>query len=249
MKLRAVLVAALVLAGAALCARLGLWQLSRWHWKQAMNARLREAERLPPLSSEHAPPFATVRGRYLALEGRYDERHQVVIGGHVREDAPGVEVVTPLVLADDTAVLVDRGWIPVTEAGPVSLEPYAEPGARRVVGYPESLATGRRGPPLATRTGPGGTVYWGRDLDLDSLVAALPYRLAPYSLRQAPGPGVPAHPVRTRPEPLEEAMHLGYAIQWFSFGLILLGGSAWLAWQRRQSAEPSPNSSPPRQAA
>lgn len=244
MKLRGVLVAAVVLAGAALCVRLGLWQLSRWHWKQAMNARLRQAEASPPLASEHAPPLGAIRGRYLELTGRYDEGHQIVIGGHVREDVPGVEVITPLVLDDGTAVLVDRGWIPVADAGPVSLAPYREPGFQRVVGYPESLLAGRRVPPLAVRTSPQGTVFWSRDLDRDTLAARLPYRLAAYSLRQAPGAGVPARPLRSRPEPLDEGMHLGYAIQWFSFGLILLGGSAWLAWQRHRGSF-RPKSPPP----
>jgi cytochrome oxidase assembly protein ShyY1 len=31
-------------------------------------------------------------------------------------------------------------------------------------------------------------------------------------------------------------MHLGYAVQWFLFGAILLGGSAILAWSRRRGA-------------
>ena len=53
-------------------------------------------------------------------------------------------------------------------------------------------------------------------------------------MRQAPGPGVPLQPQRERPEPWDEGMHLGYAIQWFSIGTILLVGSLWLAWQRRR---------------
>ena len=94
-KLRGALAAMLVLAGVALCARLGLWQLSRWHQKQALNARLRAAEGMPPLEVAAPPPYAAVRGRYLQVRGRFDEGHQVVIGGHVREDTPGVEVITP----------------------------------------------------------------------------------------------------------------------------------------------------------
>ena len=246
MKLRAVLIAALVLAGAALCVRLGVWQLGRWRAKQALNARLRAAAALPPLEAKGAsPPWTAVRGRYLAIAGRYDERHQVVIGGHLHEDVPGVEVVTPLVLEDGSAVLVDRGWIPVAVAGPVSLAPYAEPGPHRVVGYPESLIAGRGGPRLAARVTDSGTVYWSRALDLDTLAARLPYRLAAYALRQAPGPGVPARPERSRPEPLDEGMHLGYAIQWFSFAAILLGGSLWLAWQRPRRPAAGGISPPP----
>ena len=245
MKLRALLFAALVIAGVALCVRLGFWQLSRWHFKRALNARLVEAEHAPPLRARRAPPFAQVRGRYLELPGSYDERHQIVIGGHLHQDVPGIEVITPLVLEDGSAVLVNRGWVPVAVAGPVSLAPYDEPGPQRVVGYPESLLTGRRGPPLAVRTTATGTVYWSRELDLDTLAARLPYGLAPYVLRQAPGPGVPARPLRSRPEPWDEGMHLGYAIQWFSIALIVLVGSIWLAWARRRSSARTPISPPP----
>jgi surfeit locus 1 family protein len=249
MKLRTVLIAALVIAGAGLCVRLGVWQLSRWYQKRALNARLAEAEHLPPLRAQVAPPFAQVRGHYLELPGYYDQRYQVVIGGHVHRDVPGVEVITPLVLGDGGAVLVNRGWVPVASAGPVSLAPYDEPGPQRVVGYPESLLTGRHAPPLAVRTTATGTVYWAESLDLDTLAARLPYALAPYALRQAPGPGVPPQPERSRPERMEEGMHLGYAIQWFSFAVILLVGSIWLARSRAGSPAGPPISPPPPPAA
>src|SRR5262249_53966281 len=154
-------------------------------------------------------PFARVRGHYLELPGHYDERHQIVIGGHVHQDVPRVEGITPLILEDGNAVLVNRGWVPGAGAGPGSLAPYEELGPQRVVGYPESLLTGRRVPPLAVRTTDSGTVYWASDLDWDTLAVRLPYALAPYALRQAPGPGVPQQPVRSRPERWDEGMHLG----------------------------------------
>src|SRR5262249_59909926 len=117
----------------------------------------------------------------------FDESRQIVIGGHVREDVPGVEVVTPLVLRDGSAVLIDRGWIPVAEAGPVSLAPYAEPGAQRVVGYPESLAAGLRPPPLAVRATSRGIVCLGRGPAPGNIAApvAVPLRVPP------PPPGAP----------------------------------------------------------
>ena len=43
-------------------------------------------------------------------------------------------------------------------------------------------------------------------------------------------------PVRRVPAPYDEAMHLGYAIQWFVFATILSVGSLVLVWSRRRRA-------------
>jgi len=235
-KLRTLLALVVVLAGASLCARLGVWQLSRWREKQALNRAMRLAAAAPPIEAGlPLPPLAAVRGRYLEVRGRYDERQQIVLPGAVRADTPGVEVVTPLVLEDGAgAVLVNRGRLALEGAETLSLGPCAEPGVRAVIGYVEPMRAGAGGPPLAVSVSDSITLFWARTLDLDTLSLRLPYRLAPYALRQAPGPGVPASPERSRPLPLDEGMHLGYAVQWFSFGFILLAGSAALAWQRNR---------------
>jgi cytochrome oxidase assembly protein ShyY1 len=44
-------------------------------------------------------------------------------------------------------------------------------------------------------------------------------------------------PLRQAPEPLNESMHLGYAIQWFAIALIfLVGGAALVRTQRARAA-------------
>jgi cytochrome oxidase assembly protein ShyY1 len=89
-----------------------------------------------------------------------------------------------------------------------------------------------------------GLELWStRTLDADSLKARFPYAIAPWVVRQLPGDGVPAEPVRTAPEPLDDLMHLGYAIQWFLFATILVFGSALVALRRRSGdAAPEPGS-------
>jgi cytochrome oxidase assembly protein ShyY1 len=80
------------------------------------------------------------------------------------------------------------------------------------------------------------TLWSVRWLDADTLAPHFPYALAPWMLRELPGPGVPARPLRTLPRQLDEWTHVSYAAQWFLFGAILLGGSAALARSRsRQS--------------
>src|SRR5262249_14190846 len=80
------------------------------------------------------------------------------------------------------------------------------------------------------------TVWSTPRLDPDSLRGRVPYALAPYVVRELPGPGVPAQPVRSDPHPYDETMHLSYAIQWFLFGSILLFRSLLLARSRRAAA-------------
>jgi cytochrome oxidase assembly protein ShyY1 len=47
-------------------------------------------------------------------------------------------------------------------------------------------------------------------------------------VRELPGPDAAALPLRQAPPPLDESMHLGYAIQWFAIALIFLVGGAAL---------------------
>ena len=111
---------------------------------------------------------------------------------------------------------------------------YPEPGERTVLGVAESLRRGAGGPPIRILSSASPALYSSRWLDLDSLSKRFPYALAPYVLRQLPGAGVPERPLRRAPRPLDETMHVSYAVQWFLFAAILLVGSAALARSRRR---------------
>ncbi len=47
--------------------------------------------------------------RTAVVTGRYDAGKQIVLRYRNVNDRPGFEIVTPLILPDGTAVLVDRG--------------------------------------------------------------------------------------------------------------------------------------------
>jgi surfeit locus 1 family protein len=243
MRVRAVLGILAVLVAAAVCIRLGFWQLSRLDEKRALNRALDRARSSPPVPAGAEPPAPeAVEGRYARFEGRYDHARQVVLAGRARAGVPGVRVVTPLLLAGGAAVLVDRGWLPAADAATARPEDYPEPGWVRVVGVVEPLERGRGDPPLRIAEREGVTLLTGRRLDLDTLARRLPYRLAPYMVRQTPGPGVPATPTRAQPRRHDEAIHLGYAVQWFSFAAIALVGTGALAWKRRRPPSWPPGS-------
>jgi surfeit locus 1 family protein len=244
MRVRSVLIAIVVLAATSVCVRLGFWQLSRLGEKQALNAALRDAEHARPLVVAGEPPPADqALHRTVQVTGAFDERHQFLLSGREREGVAGVEVVTPLRLAGSaTAVLVNRGWLPAIDAATARPQDFPEPGERTVRGLAEPLRRGPGGPRVGVLESDSVRLWSVRVLDADSVAARLPYAIAGYALRQLPGPGVPDQPRRLPPRRHDESTHVGYAIQWFSFAAITLGGSVWLALssRRRRSATQVP---------
>ncbi len=71
----------------------------------------------------------------VTATGTYDLAHQVTVKFTTRDRAPGVDVVTPLVMADGTAVLVDRGWITTTNTVANPDVPAPQTGTVTVMGW------------------------------------------------------------------------------------------------------------------
>lgn len=241
MRLRPWLVAAGVLLAVAACLRLGFWQLSRLHDKQRLNAVVRRALEAPAvLLGDSALVPAGLDGRRLEARGVYDTTLHVLLTGRPYEGAAGVHLITPLRLAGGASVLVDRGWIPSADAVTARPEDYPEPGPRTVTGLAVPLERVTAGGPWR-RTGGTSTTCWSvHELNLDSVQVHLPYALAPVLLLALPETPEAARsaPVRETPQAADESMHLSYAIQWFVFAAILLGGSLQLALRGRGAARP-----------
>lgn len=114
-----VVLAASVL-GAALTARLGWWQLDRAAQKAALQQALDERRDLPALHPlELAQDDATAAAQHhrrIVLQGQWVPAATVFLENRQMNGHPGFFVVTPLRLADGTAVLVQRGWQPRDQA-------------------------------------------------------------------------------------------------------------------------------------
>lgn len=237
MKARSVLAAVVIVVAAGMCVRLGFWQLSRWGEKRALNAAMREAMGAPPRDIGSAiAPLDSVRRRRVRVTGSFDETRQILLSARSQNHGPGVEVVTPLRLEDGTAVLVDRGWLYAADAMTARPQNYREPGARVVLGMAEAIPRGRGGWSPRLIESDSVALISARWLDLDSLASRFPYALAPFAVRELPGPGVPAEPARTEPRPLDETMHISYTAQWFLFAAILLLGPLAVRRSRRSAA-------------
>jgi cytochrome oxidase assembly protein ShyY1 len=183
----------------------------------------------------------------VSATGRYDPANQVLVRGRTVDGRVGLEVVTPLVLGDGTAVLVDRGWLPQAGAGAADLPrpPSPAPGEVTVVGRVRPSESGAR--PVARRDGALVT----RRIATGALAAHLPYLLYDgYLLLDTQTP--PADPGLT-PVPVRHEnawLNAGYAAQWWIFAGLVLAGFVWLAHREahpRKRAMPAVDrGSPPR---
>jgi surfeit locus 1 family protein len=216
---------------AAVCVRLGFWQLSRWREKGRLNARQLSLLAAVPLERVSVAAESSL-GRRLVMAGRYDEARQFLLLARFHEGEPGVEIVTPLLPDTGPAVLVDRGWVPSADAATANPRAFPVPGHREVTGVIEGLGRGVRRSAMRSVRSDSTQVFATEALDRDSVSSRLPYPIATWTLRELPGPGGGAMPVRQPPEPLNPSMHLGYTIQWFAIALIFLIGGLALARAR-----------------
>src|SRR5215211_5423666 len=104
---RSILVGGFLLV-AAVCARLGVWQVSRLRERRAANAVALEARSAPIIQLDGRGLGRSSINRRVIVRGRYDHAHDIVLRGRGYRGVPGVEIVSPLVSqGGDTAILVN----------------------------------------------------------------------------------------------------------------------------------------------
>jgi cytochrome oxidase assembly protein ShyY1 len=208
---------------------LGNWQRHRAEEKALLRAQYDSAITAPPVQVSAASTNPSdLRFRPVRATGEFAAAAQVLIDNKVHAGRPGYDVVTPLRLAGDRYVLVDRGWVAA--------------GARRAdlpqVPPPPGMVTvdGRANLPPArylelqrdTSTGPV-----RQNLDIARIGEASGLPLLPFIIEQTGGStdGL----VREWPAPdFGIDQHRSYMLQWYAFAI--LGCFLWLTlnWRKRE---------------
>jgi len=144
---RDVLLATAALILASLCVWAGSCQLDRLGQRRARNAAVAARLALPPLNVGRETSPDSARQRRVVARGTYDFARERVWRLRSFDGTPGVALITPLRLADGSAVFVDRGWVPSPDAYHVDQALYREPDTATVEGlvatmwFPERCAT------------------------------------------------------------------------------------------------------------
>ena len=128
---RSLLVATMAtVLGVALTVRLGIWQLSRGHEKEAMHATILARQALPALDTVAVLNDKTVFTQLhqsVRLEGQWLPQFTVYLENRPMQGRSGFIVLTPLQLDKHTTVLVQRGWIPRHQQDRTLLAPIETP--------------------------------------------------------------------------------------------------------------------------
>jgi len=210
-----------LLALAVVFFRLGLWQ---WDRKAEKVLLFESFENAPVMTMAQAlsgtEPFVRVEA-----EGRYDPVRHTLLDNRIFKSRAGVHVLTPFTLPDGSAILVNRGWLPLAADRRSLPEFNTNPAEQRISG-------------ILTRPVIGGPRVGGADelrtdhwpqlmtyLDLDSISAATGQSLEPWILLLGADDPDGFEDRQWQAAVMEPKVHGAYALQWFS-----LAAAAMVIW-------------------
>ncbi|MBM4199540.1 MAG: SURF1 family protein [Gammaproteobacteria bacterium] len=202
---------------------LGHWQWGRAEFKQQLaDDFVRNSAGVSELGSRRTielPRFAKVE-----VSGEWDGARQFLLDNRTRGGRAGYEVLTPLRLADGRWLLVNRGWVPFggyRDRLPEVRLAAAEVTIRGLLDdLPQAGLAGGRAAPSASGSWPRVTAYPGlaelaKALSVDS--RRLESRVLLLDDQAVAGYQRGWKPFVNGPE-----QNWSYAIQWWSFAVLLL---------------------------
>ncbi|MSP83929.1 MAG: SURF1 family protein [Alphaproteobacteria bacterium] len=222
------LVASFALIGVAALLGLGVWQVQRAAWKDALIAGRTARLVQPPVAlPEDLADLDGWEFRRVWVVGRFDHAREMTVLKPAMDGRSGYHVVTPLRIDGGGAVLVDRGWVPLERRDAGSRAAGQVDGTVIVEGI---LRRGDDPGPFTPENDPA-LVAW--------------YWLDPAAMAAAAGIVAPALIVEAGPDPMPGGlpeggqtataarnMHRGYALTWSALAVVL--AVIYLGYRRPQ---------------
>ncbi|SCZ53569.1 SURF1 family protein [Thiohalomonas denitrificans] len=198
----------------ALCLQLGFWQLHRAEEAEVRSAMVREqANREPVFIKGVETAGAELFYRRALARGRFEMKHRFWVEGRRPDGRQGLQYIVPLHIAgSELRVLVNRGWVARPETSVTRARQPAEiegllvrPAVPTLQLTDSNKAFGDRWPYLDPER-------YARSHN----VAVAPFVLVEDS--RLAGELLKAELGRAD----KRGMHIGYALQWFAFAVLLL---------------------------
>lgn len=227
-----------LLAFGLLCG-LGLWQLQRLAWKEALIARVAARTQVsfaPPAPAERDWPKVNAEGdeyRRVRVTGAFRHDREALCwallsDAHGKFSGPGYWVLTPLVLADGATILVNRGFVPLDRADPNSRREGEMTGTVTVTGLlrlPEKRSW------FTPADDPAAHLWQERDPAAIAAAYGLS-RVAPFFIDADDTPNPGGLPQGGETKLVFPNRHLEYALTWFGLALALAAVFAAFAWKQ-----------------
>jgi surfeit locus 1 family protein len=214
--------------GLGILITLGVWQMQRLQWKEALLAQLAANAAAPPVSLAEAaamadPEFVRVRFTGTYQHGGWKKMIATFQGGQ------GWTVITPATTADGWAVMVDRGRIP-GELG----ENFDKPAGKVVIdGVIRTHARGQGMFDPDNNAEANLWYWWDVPAMLETSGLAPGLRPYPHVVQLVPA-GAAGFPRPEEPKANLANNHLGYAITWFGLAATLLAVAAFYVHELRK---------------
>jgi surfeit locus 1 family protein len=219
--------------GLAILVTLGIWQVERLQWKEALLAQL--------AANAAAAPVDLAAVERLTVEGRDPEFLRVSFKATYKHDSwkkmistyqggQGWSIIAPAVTTDGYAVMIDRGRLPGQR-----LENFDQPtGELQMTGVIRTHKFGQGA--FDPDNDPKANLWYWWDVPAMLATSGLPQGLKPfpYVVQLLPGTTDVEFPEPEEPRANLANNHLGYAITWFGLALTLLGVSGFYVWDLRK---------------
>jgi surfeit locus 1 family protein len=208
------------LMGAAILISLGVWQLQRLAWKEAVLADIAARIVAAPVAIPKSPNSTDDRYLPVTMQGRFTGPEIDVLTSR-KQIGAGFRIIAAFQTDDGRRVMVDRGFL--------HEDHRADP--RQVT---EATITGNLHWPDETDNftpAPDSRLNLWFARDVAAMAAALETEPLLIVARADTGDGIESMPVDTSGIPND---HLNYALTWFSLAFVWLGMTGLLLWRIRQ---------------
>ncbi|MGW7197723.1 SURF1 family cytochrome oxidase biogenesis protein [Streptomyces chryseus] len=216
---------------------LGFWQLHRHEHRVAQNALISGNLRAKPLAvGDITSPGHTVPRddywRRVTATGTYDTAHEVVVRRRTdADDQVGFHVLTPLIMDDGRAVLVNRGWVPFGADQQAYPKVPAAPGGEVTVTGRLKADETTAGSGIKDLSGlpPRQVMLINSEQQANALGRPV---LGGYIEQTEPVPAGPKPQLVPDPDADSIGPHMAYAVQWWLFAAAVPVG--WVVLVRRE---------------
>jgi surfeit locus 1 family protein len=215
--------------------RLGLWQLDRLEERRADNATIEgrivePARPLVGIVGQYGDDVHEMAYRRAVAEGEFRTDAEFFSIGRTYDELSGTLVATPFDLVDGSVLIVVRGLVAPGTPGPPALG-YQPANGRTAIEGP--LQPGEQPTAIGESDPANGELTSLSRLDLAYIDEWVEGDVLPVMLMldawTVPYPEATPKPIPE--QELTEGSHLGYAVQWFSFALIVVIGVAALVYK------------------
>ena len=195
---------------------LGVWQIERAAHKEGLLQAFNSEQESPPIRlTSQSPDWSRV-----FIDGIFDSSRQILIDNQIHKGNVGYKIFTPFRFDDNKIVLVDRGWI-------------AQGQSRSDL--PQLNILEKKSRIIATVTSPEQGVLAGSELltnewprvsqtkAVEVIASAFKEPILDIVLVLDPGSSQITEFIQIKPFAITPVKHYGYAMQWFTMSIVLLG--------------------------